>query len=131
MSRVERIIDSLLKLQNLVVGPKPVDEWVLKKVRENIGNIAMLRVYDKKGVSEVTLKLTEDLKIVKTSENPKHVITMDIGTLLDILAGDLDFADAYVNGRIDFQGEDYHLHCFLWAEAFKRLRGALKRYGVI
>jgi len=131
MSRVERIINGLLKLQNLVVGPKPVDEWTLKKVKENIGNIAMLRVYDRKGVSEVTLKLTEGLKIVKTNEKPKHVITMDIGTLLDILTGDLDFGDAYVNGRINFQGEDYHLHCFLWAKAFKRLRRTLKKYGVI
>ena len=98
MSEVGEIIDGLLELQNLIVGPNPVDEWVLERVKENIGNVAMLRVYDEEGVSEVTLKLTEDLKIVKTSENPKHVITMHIDTLLDILAGDLDFGSAYVKG---------------------------------
>ena len=131
MSEVEGIIDGLLELQNLIVGPNPVDEWVLERAKENIGNIAMLRVYDEEGVSEVTLKLTEDLKIVKTNENPKHVITMHIDTLLDILAGDLDFGSAYVKGLVDFQGDSYHLHALLWAKSFERLRGVLRRYGVI
>ena len=131
MSEVEDIINGLLRLQNLVVGPKPVDEWVLEKAKENVGNIAMIRVYDEEGVSEVTLKLTEDLKIVKTNENPKHVITMHINTFIDLLTGDLDFRDAYVNGLLDFQGENYHLHCLLWAKSFERLRGILKRYRVI
>jgi len=131
MSEVEDIINGLLRLQNLVVGPKPVDEWVLEKAKENVGNIAMIRVYDEEGVSEVTLKLTEDLKIVKTNENPKHVITMHINTFIDLLTGDLDFRDAYVNGLLDFQGENYHVHCMLWAKSFERLRGILKRYRVI
>ena len=131
MSEVEDIINGLLRLQNFVVGPKPVDEWVLKKAKENVGNIAMIRVYDEEGVSEVTLKLTEDLKIVKTNEKPKHVITMHIDVFLDLLSGDLDFRDAYVNGLLDFQGENYHLHCMLWAKAFERLRRVLRRYRVI
>ena len=131
MSEVEDIINGLLRVQNLVVGPKPIDEWTLKKAKENVGNIAMIRVYDEEGVSEVTLKLTEDLKIVKTSEKPKHVIIMHINTLLDLVTGGLDFADAYAKGYIDFQGEDYHVHALLWAMAFKRLRRALKKYGVI
>jgi len=131
MSDVEDIINGLLRLQNLVVGPKPVDEWVLKKAKENVGNIAMIRVYDEEGVSEVTLKLTEDLKIVKTNEKPKHVITMHIDVFLDLLDGDLDFRDAYVNGLLDFQGENYHVHALLWSKAFERLRGVLKRYRVI
>ena len=128
MSEVEEIIDGLLELQNLIVGPNPVDEWVLERVKENIGNVAMLRVYDEEGVSEVTLKLTEDLKIVKTNEKPKHVITMPIDVFLLLLSGDLDFGDAYTMGLLKFQGENYHLHCMLWAESFKRLRWALKRY---
>jgi len=131
MSDVEEIIDGLLRLQSLVVGPKPVDEWVLERAKENIGNVAMIRVYDDKGVSEVTLKLTEDLKIVKTNEKPKHVITMHIDTFLDLLSGDLDFRDAYVNGLLDFQGENYHLHALLWSKAFERLRWILKKYRVI
>jgi len=131
MSDVEDIINGLLRLQNFVVGPKPVDEWVLKKAKENVGNIAMIRVYDEEGVSEVTLKLTEDLKIVKTNEKPKHVITMHIDVFLDLLDGDLDFRDAYVNGLLDFQGENYHVHALLWSKAFERLRGVLKRYRVI
>ena len=131
MSEVEDIINGLLRLQNLVVGPKPVDEWVLEKAKENVGNIAMIRVYDDSGVSEVTLKLTEDLKIVKTNEKPKHVITMHINTFIDLLTGDLNFKDAYVNGLLDFQGESYHVHALLWSKAFERLRGILKRYRVI
>ena len=131
MSDVEDIINGLLRLQSLVVGPNPVDEWFLEKAKENVGNIAMLRVYDDNGVSEITLKLTEDLKIVKTNERPKHVITMHLDTFLDLLSGDLDFRDAYVNGLLDFQGENYHLHCLMWAKAFQRLRKVLKRYKVI
>jgi len=131
MSEVEDIINGLLRLQNLVVGPNPVDEWVLERAKENVGNIAMIRVYDEEGVSEVTLKLTEDLKIVKTNEKPKHVITMHIDVFLDLLDGDLDFRDAYVNGLLDFQGENYHVHALLWSKAFERLRGVLKRYRVI
>jgi len=131
MSEVEDIINGLLRLQNLVVGPKPIDEWVLEKAKENVGNIAMIRVYDEEGVSEVTLKLTEDLKIVKTNEKPRHVITMHINTFIDLLTGDLDFRDAYVNGLIDFQGESYHVHALLWSKAFERLRWLLKKYRVI
>ena len=131
MSDVEDIINGLLRLQKWIIGSKPVDEWVLKKAKENVGNIAMLRVYDEGGTSEVTLKLTEDLKIVKTNEKPKHVITMPIDVFLALLSGDLDFKDAYAMGLLKFQGENYHLHCMLWAKAFERLKGPLKRYGVI
>ncbi|RLD17596.1 MAG: hypothetical protein DRI33_04895 [Caldiserica bacterium] len=131
MSEVEDIINGMLRLQNLVLGPKPVDGWVLEKARENVGNIAMIRVYDDSGVSEVTLRLTEDLKIVETDEKPKHVITMHINVFLDLLTGDLDFRDAYVNGLLDFQGESYHVHALLWSKAFERLRWLLKKYRVI
>ena len=131
MSDVEDIINGLLRLQNLVVEPNPVDEWVLEKARENVGNVAMIRVYDDSSISEVTLKLTEDLKIVKTNEKPKHVITMHINVFLDLLSGDLDFRDAYLNGLLDFQGENYHIHALLWSKAFERLRKVLKRYKVI
>ena len=131
MSDVEDIINGLLRLQKWIIGSKPVDEWVLEKAKENVGNIAMIRVYDEEGVSEVTLKLTEDLKIVKTNEKPKHVITMHIDVFLDLLDGDLDFRDAYVNGLLDFQGESYHVHALLWSKAFERLRNVLKRYKVI
>ena len=131
MADVESIINGLLRLQNLVVGPNPIDEWVIEKARENVGNVAMIRVYDDSGISEVTLKLTEDLKIVKTNEEPKHVITMHIDTFLDILTGDLDFRDAYVNGLLDFQGESYHVHALLWSKSFERLRWILKKYKVI
>ena len=131
MSDVEDIINGLLRLQNLVVGPNPVDEWVLEKARENVGNVAMIRVYDDSGISEITLKLTEDLKIVKTNEKPKHVITMHINVFLDLLSGDLDFRDAYLNGLLDFQGENYHIHALLWSKAFERFRRVLKRYKVI
>jgi len=131
MSDVEDIINGLLRLQDKIIGDKPVDRWVKDRVVENIGNVASLRVFDEEGETVVTLKLDKDLRIRKTNEKPKHVITMHIDTFLDLLSGDLDFKDAYVNGLIDFQGENYHLHCLLWAKSFKRLRSVLKRYKVI
>jgi len=128
MSDVEDIINGLLRIQEWVMDSKAMDEWILEKAKENVGNVAMLRVYDEEGVSEVTLKLTEDLKIVKTNEKPKHVITMPIDVFLLLLSGDMDFGDAYTMGLLNFQGENFHIHALLWAESFKRLRGALKRY---
>jgi len=122
MSDVEDIINGLLRLQDKILGDKPVDRWVKDRVVENVGNVALLRVFDEEGETEVTLKLDRDLRIRKTKEKPKHVITMHIDAFIDLLSGDLDFRQAYVNGLIDFQGEDYHLHCLMWAKAFERIR---------
>jgi len=131
MSDVEDIINGLLRLQDKILGDKPVDRWVKDRVVENIGNVASLRVFDEEGETVVTLKLDKDLRIRKTNEKPKHVITMHIDTFLDLLGGDLDFRQAYVNGLIDFQGEDYHLHCLMWAKAFERIRGWLIKRKLI
>jgi len=131
MSDVEDIINGLLRLQDKILGDKPVDRWVKDRVVENIGNVASLRVFDEEGETVVTLKLDRDLRIRKTNEKPKHVITMHIDTFLDLLGGDLDFRQAYVNGLIDFQGEDYHLHCLMWAKAFERIRGWLIKRKLI
>ena len=131
MSDVEDIINGLLRLQDKILGDKPVDRWVKDRVVENVGNVALLRVFDEEGETEVTLKLDRDLRIRKTKEKPKHVITMHIDTFIDLLSGDLDFRQAYVNGLIDFQGEDYHLHCLMWARAFERIRGWLIKRKLI
>ena len=131
MSDVEDIINGLLRLQDKILGDKPVDRWVKDRVVENIGNVASLRVFDEEGETEVTLKLDRDLRIRKTKEKPKHVITMHIDTFIDLLSGDLDFRQAYVNGLVDFEGENYHLHCLMWARAFERIRGWLIKRRLI
>ena len=131
MSDVEDIINGLLRLQDKILGDKPVDRWVKDRVVENVGNVALLRVFDEEGETEVTLKLDRDLRIRKTKEKPKHVITMHIDTFIDLLSGDLDFRQAYVNGLVDFEGENYHLHCLMWARAFERIRGWLIKRKLI
>jgi len=131
MSDVEDIINGLLRLQDKILGDRPVDRWVKDRAVENIGNVASLRVFDEEGETVVTLKLDKDLRIRKTNERPKHVITMHIDTFLDLLGGALDFRQAYVNGLLDFQGEDYHLHCLMWAKAFERIRGWLIKRKLI
>jgi len=131
MSDVEDIINGLLRLQDKILGDKPVDRWVKDRVVENVGNVASLRVFDEEGETEVTLKLDRDLRIRKTKEKPKHVITMHIDTFIDLLSGDLDFRQAYVNGLVDFEGENYHLHCLMWARAFERIRGWLIKRKLI
>ena len=131
MSDVEDIINGLLRLQDKILGDKPVDRWVKDRVVENVGNVASLRVFDEEGETEVTLKLDRDLRIRKTKEKPKHVITMHIDTFIDLLSGDLDFRQAYVNGLVDFEGENYHLHCLMWARAFERIRGWLIKRRLI
>jgi len=131
MSDVEDIINGLLRLQDKILGDKPIDRWVKDRVVENVGNVASLRVFDEEGETEVTLKLDRDLRIRKTKEKPKHVITMHIDTFIDLLGGDLDFRQAYVNGLVDFEGENYHVHCMLWARAFERIRGWLIKRKLI
>ena len=131
MSDVEDIINGLLRLQDKILGDKPVDRWVKDRVVENIGNVASLRVFDEEGETVVTLKLDRDLRIRKTNEKPKHVITMHIDTFIDLLTGDLDFRQAYVNGLVDFEGENYHVHAMMWARAFERIRGWLIKRKLI
>jgi len=131
MSDVEDIINGLLRLQDKILGDKPVDRWVKDRVVENIGNVASLRVFDEEGETEVTLKLDRDLRIRKTEDKPKHVITMHIDTFIDLLSGGLDFRQAYVNGLVDFEGENYHVHAMMWARAFERIRGWLIKRKLI
>jgi len=130
MSEVEEVINGLLRLQDKLMRENN-DTWLEERMSENMGNVAMLMVYDDEGITKVALKLDSDMKIRKTNEKPKHVITMHVDTLLDLLTGDLDFRDAYLKGWLDFQGEDYHFHAMLWAKSFERLRGKLRKYGVI
>ena len=121
--RIREIINGLLKLQDMVLGKNPVDPWVKQRALENVGNVAMIQIIDEDGVVQERLKLDKKtLKIVRTNERPKHVISMHIDVFLDLLSGDLDFRDAYVNGLVDFRGTDYHAHAMMWAKAFERLR---------
>ena len=125
--RIREIINGLLKLQDMVLGKNPVDSWVRQRALENVGNVAMIQIIDEDGVVQEKLKLDEKtLKIVRTNERPKHVISMHIDVFLDLITGDLDFRDAYVNGLVDFRGSDYHAHAMLWAKAFERLRKYIK-----
>ena len=130
MSEVEKLINGLLRLQDKLVREND-DPWIKERIDENVGNVAMLAIYDDEGITKVTLKLDSDMKIRKTNEEPKHVITMHVDTFLDLLSGNLDFRDAYLKGWLDFQGEDYHYHCLMWAKSFEGLRGKLRKYGVI
>lgn len=128
---VEEIIEGLLRLQSIILGDNPADEWVKQRAIENAGNVAHIHIVDEEGVTQVKLKLDENLRIIKTEEPPVHVITMHIDTFLGILAGELDLSEAYVRGLLSFRGKDHHFHCLLWAKAFKRLRKILERYKVI
>jgi len=131
MSEVEEIINGLLRLQDKILGDKSIDRWVKDRASENIGNVASLRVFDEEGQTEVTLKLDKDMKIKKTNEKPRHVITMHIDTFIDLLSGELDFKEAYVNGLIEFDGDNYHVHAMMWAKAFERIRGWLVKRKLI
>lgn len=125
--RIRDIINGLLKLQDIVLGKNPVDPWVKERVMDNVGNVAMIQIIDEDGIVAERLKLDEKtLKIVRTNEKPIHIITMHVDVFLDLLSGDLDFKDAYVNGFVEFKGKDYHTHALLWSKAFERLRKYIK-----
>lgn len=136
-SRVERIIDGLLKIQELIIRNERdfIDE-ILSKSRDDIGNVAQIEVYDDESCYSIRLKLIEGYRIVKTDEEPLHVIRMHIDTLIDLILGErggrpFDFGRAYAEGRIVMYGPDYHIHAMRfareWEKAFIRFRKYLAK----
>jgi len=127
--RVEEIIDGLLNLQDRMMNIVDREPWLQKEAEEGKGRIAQIEVYDLQGTYSKRLKVTDDLRIVETEEEPVHLIRCHVDSFLDILGGDLTFGDAYSRGLIDFQGKDFHVHAMKWARAFQKYRGYLPELG--
>jgi hypothetical protein len=135
VSRIEKIIDGLLKLQDIILKNERDLVGDLLKDSRDIGNVAQIEIYDEESNYSVRLKLDEGYRIVKTNEEPIHVIRMHIDTLLDLILGErggrpFDFGRAYAEGWIQLYGKDYHIHAMRfardWEKAFKRFRKYLK-----
>ena len=134
MPKVEKLIDGLLKLQDAILE-KEKDMIQEFEVNKAVGNVAQIEVYDDKENYSVRLKLDENLRIVKTDEEPMHLIRMHVDTLVDLILGErggrpFDFGRAYAEGHIEFMGIDYHLHAMkmakAWEKAFYRIRKYLR-----
>jgi len=123
VGEVEDVINGLLKLQDMILKREP---WLLEEAKESIENVAQIEIYHLFGAYRERLKLDKGLKIIKTTEKPKHLISMHLDVFLDLIIGTIDFGEAYVRGLVEFRGESYHVHALRWAEAFKRLRKYLK-----
>lgn len=124
MNEVKEIIDGLLKLQDKIMKK---EKWTIKEAEKNVGNIAQIEIYDVFGKYSDRLKLDKNYRIVRTNEKPKHIIRMHIDTFIDLLLGErdgepFDFGKAWVQGLVEFQGEDYITHAMKWAEVFSKLR---------
>lgn len=119
IEEVKEVIDGLIKLQDKILKSEP---WLHEEVEENIGNVAQIEIYSLYGTYSERLKLENGMRIVKTTEEPIHVIRMHIDTFIDLLSGELDFGEAYAKGLVEFDGLDYHVHSLMWSRAFKRLR---------
>jgi len=121
---VKEVIDGILKLQDKIMAREP---WTIDEAKESVGNIAQIEIYSLYGTHDERLKLDESLRIVRTNEPPKHVIRMHIDVFLDLLLGErdgraFDFGKAWIQGLVEFYGEDYITHSLKWAKAFERLR---------
>jgi len=127
--RVEEIIDGLLNLQDRMMDIVDREPWLQKEAEEGKGRIAQIEVYDLDGTYGKRLKVTNDLRIVETEDEPIHLIRCHVDTFLDCLSGDLTFGDAYARGLIEFQGENYQVHAAKWSRAFQRYRGYLPELG--
>ena len=135
MSEIREIIDGLLKLQDKL---RKKEKWLVDEAKQNVGNVAQIEIYSDKETYREKLKLDENLRIVRTNEDAKHVIRMHLDTFIDLLIGErdgshFDFGTAWTQGLIEFTGEDYISHAMKWAKAFERLRKYLdiaKKMGV-
>jgi len=124
INEVKEIVEGLLRLQDKILQKEP---QLLEEAKEEVGNVAQIEIYSLHGNYVERLKLDNGLKIVRTNEEPKHVIRMHIDTFIDLLIGErdgepFDFGKAYMMGLIEFNGVDYHFHAMKWAKAFERLR---------
>jgi len=120
LDEIKEVIDGLLRLQDMIL--KKERTWIEQEAQESIGNIAQIEVYNVFGSYRERLKLVDGYRIVKTTEQPKHVIRIHIDTLIDLLTGEMDFHEAYAKGLVQFNGENYHIHAIKWAKGFARLR---------
>ena len=125
MSEIDDIINGLLTLQSHVLGKKPTDMWVKNMILENKSNVAQLVIYDDNSTTDVRLTLDSENNIVKTDNDPVHVIQMHIDTFLAILSNDVSINEAYLNGLVQVSGENHHVHCLIWAKAFERLKSIM------
>jgi len=124
--RTEEIIDGLLSLSDRIFSQ---EEWLTSQAKEQMGNVAIIEVYDLEGTVSRKLKLRPNLQIVETDEDHLHRIRMHTDTLLDLLNGDLTFGDAWTQGEVEFYGEDYNRHAVIWARSFEKLRGYISDLG--
>ena len=120
--RIDAIVNGLIRLSSKIMGQDP---WVKERVREGIGNIAAIEIFDIEDRYTRRLELTPDLRIVDSTKEPIHTIRMHTDCFLSLLSGEVEFSEAYNQGLIEFEGREYHLHAFAWGKAFKRLRGYL------
>jgi len=128
IDEVKEVVEGLIKLQDKIVKK---EQWLINEAKEEVGNVAQIEIYSLHGNYVERLKLENGLKIVKTNEEPKHVIRMHIDTFIDLLIGErdgepFDFGKAYMMGLIEFNGVDYHFHAMKWAKAFEKLRKYIK-----
>lgn len=120
IDEIGEILEGILRLQDIIL--KRERSWIETEAKEDVGNVAQIEVYNAFGTYSERLKLDSGYRIVKTNEEPKHLIRVHIDTLIDLLTGDLDFGEAYAKGLIEFRGENFHLHAIKWAKGFSRLR---------
>ena len=122
-SKVDQIIDGLIRLGQKIA---PADDWVQKHSREMVGRTAQIQVWDLDRTYPRRLRLGPGFTIQESQDEPYHVIGMDIDTFTALLSGDLDWGQAWTEGKIEFDGPDFVRHAMLWAKAFRRYRGYLQ-----
>jgi len=122
LDEVKEIIEGIIRLQDKIMREEP---WLVEEAKESEGNIAQIEIYNVLGTYRERLKL-QGMKIVKTTEEPIHLIRCSLDVFLDLLLGEQDFGDAYANGLIEFRGENFQVHALKWAKAFKRIRKHIK-----
>jgi len=117
---VDRTINGLIKLSRWILSQ---DAWAKERASPMEGRVAHLLVFTKDGTYSKRLKLLPGFELADAGDDPPyHTISMNYDTFLALLAGDMDWGQALVQGWVAFDGPNYFYHAMLWEKGFKRYR---------
>lgn len=123
VERARQIVEGILALQRKIFKDQV---WLEEEVAKSKGNVAHLEVYSLDGAYSKTFELGDDMVIRESTRDPKHSISCHIDVLLDLISGEMTMGDAYTQGLIQFEGENFHAHAWKWSRYFSRVQRYLK-----
>jgi len=119
MTWVEKLVDKILELQDIIKDPR-----LNHYKKEGEGNVGVIEIIGKDG-GVFKFKVQGGRIIRYDGEDYLTKITMSEDTLLDILTETEDLGEAYAKGHVVFSGRNWVYHSRKFINAFKNMRDLL------